>query len=50
MLGLLQASYELYLIAKEGRMRQLGPEHKSYLYSAQATERLRQHLVRDNAR
>ena len=49
-LGLLKQSYDLFLIAKEGRMRVLGPEHRSFRYSAKGAERLWRHLVASGTR
>lgn len=45
MLGLVSQSHELYLEAKEGRMRALGPEHKSFKYSSAGAEKVWRHLV-----
>ena len=50
MLGLVEESHELYLEAKAGRMRALGPEHKSFLYSSAAAEKVWRHLVRSERR
>ena len=46
MLGLVSQSYELYVEAKEGRMRRLGPEHKSFRYSSDGVEKVWRHIHR----
>ena len=46
MLGLVRESHELFLEAKEGRLRALGAEHKSFGYSSAAAEKAWRHLVR----
>ena len=45
MLGLVSQSYQLYLEAKKGRMRALGPEHRSFKYSSAGAEKVWRHIV-----
>lgn len=45
MLGLVRESYDLFLEAKEGRLRAFGAEHKSFGYSSAAAEKVWRHLV-----